>query len=373
MKLWVSVLGLGLASVLSAEEATGPAVTPYGMVQYRFREEIKMKTTDGEANSSLTNYLNTVGYKFGSKIKVNEKVSFQFEIANDWNATEAVNLAAWNYAGKRLALNPYFTLAMVALEHGSCHINAGIVPVQSTAAAALLGASLTQDRKYNLAAHLPWATLTSGGIPGFRVGGPVLTGDVKVGMDVLTSIVEERPVAYSPDDPVSSNNSAVMVNLDIPVKLGSLSLTPQVFAIPNRNFRDAGSENQSDMEVIGGVEAGYKVNDGLSVRTGFATGMISNENTADTLAQYDRNGVLGSIGATIKAGPGKLDLEAAVSQASDAKSAASDATYPFFDARYGYPLGKNFVVTPRVRVFVTSAETYSVNHVRPEMIFTGSF
>ncbi len=380
MRAWLSILVLCLAGLVVAQDATGPVVTPYGLAMYRFREEIIMKSGDNMADSSLTNYVNTVAYKFGSKIKLNDRVSFQFEIANDWNATEAVNLANWNYMGKRALTKggqsffPYLTLANVVFDAGSYHMSTGVIGLQSTAASALLAASLFQNRTYALASHLPWATVTSGGIPGFRLGAPVAKGDFKLGLDVTTSIVEERGVLYSGEDSTNSNNSAMLVNLDVPMSTGALTLCPQAFLVTDRNFRDAGSENEGDMEVIAGVEAGYKLSDVVSLRGGIGIGMISNLNTesADS-AQYDRLGINGAVGTTIKAGPGKLDIDAAFSQATDAKDSSKDVTYPYFDLKYGYPLNKNFVVMPRVRLFITSTETYSINHIRPEMIFSGAF
>jgi hypothetical protein len=371
----LSVLGV---SVAQTADQPGITVTPYGLAMYRFRVEYKMKTTDGQPDSALFDYLNTVAYKLGSKVKVNDEVSFQLEIANDWNSTEVINLVAGNFMARRNAnIYPYFTLGFVTWDPGYMHISAGVVPVQNSATTALLGMSLFYGKTYKKAGHIPWATATNGGIPGFRIGAPLVKGDFTLGADLLTSIVEERGATYiAADAPSTARYGALMLNLDIPMAMKEvgLTITPQVFVIPNRNCTNNGDDMKTDMEIIAGADVGYKVNEIVVLRGGAGYGMLSNKNTftpADP--EYDRSGVHGYVGTTAKLGPGKLDVDVNVSTSADAKNDAQDATYPFVDVKYGAALNKNFVVMPRIRLFMTSTETVLENHMRPELIFTGAF
>lgn len=112
--------------------------TPYGMAQYRLRYEFLSVKSDGKSTSS-GNYYNTIGYKAGMKASVNSQVDFQFEIGNDWGATEAVSLDNSNLTNSRAALYPFFSLAFFRWDPGYMHIQAGRVPVKGTSVTDILG------------------------------------------------------------------------------------------------------------------------------------------------------------------------------------------------------------------------------------------
>ena len=76
---------------------------------------------------------------------------------------------------------------------------------------------------------------------------------------------------------------------------------------------------------------------------------------------------------TIKLGSGKLDIELRIGSQEDKELDDNLTLYPFVDLKYGWAVNKYFVITPRVRLFVSAAENNTTIATRPEIMFTGSF
>jgi hypothetical protein len=358
---------------------------------FRLREEILRNTkVSGQVEKSAT-FSNQIAYKLGAKIKVNEQVTMGFEIGNDWYATEEYKGIPGNYYTKRNPMTPWFDLAYAQWDPGYLHITAGIIPVKGTALMDLLGASLLFDRSYQRAAHIPWGVVTNFSQTGLRIGAPIVKGPVSLGVDVMTAVIEQRPSATGIDE-TEMNHSAVEFLLEAPLSVGGLSATPQVFCIPNRTYNTATEE--SDMEFGAGIDLGYKLSDAVSLRGGFGYAHNSNENAyvaGDSVLKdpfdagkgkkpgrpFDARGVNITLGTSIKAGPGKFDLDFNLSTDANAEDSTVNAVYPFGDLKYGWALNKNFIVMPRLRFFVglpSASPTYATKlTTRPELIFVGSF
>jgi hypothetical protein len=406
----LAMCGVILAADQAAAPAVpaGPTITWSGLGMIRFREDIIQNkisgTSIGDSVLGSNKYSNRLAYKFGGKFKVNDQVTLQFEIGNEWYATEEV--AGGNYLGnKRNMYAPMFLLGFAQWDPGFLHIQAGLCPVKGSAVMDLIGYSLRFDKKYYYAptgfhpSHLPWGVTANFMHPGLRFGVPILKGDVKLGIDVFSGVSEMRQVKAAIKDGYLNNNTAVMNIIDIPFSVAGLTLTPQVVVIANRSVKDNNKtfNNVADHEIAGGFDVGYKLNDIVNFRAGFGYAYIANTNTyaagdsvlkvpydatqgkaADTL--YDRRGMNITAGSTIKAGPGKIDIDFNFGTNED-KAVTTDnlGMFQFFDLKYGWAVNKNFIIMPRVRVYLGEVEKGVVGkdvfnfRTWPELMIFGMF
>ncbi|HON11855.1 MAG TPA: hypothetical protein PLE24_13390, partial [Chitinispirillaceae bacterium] len=163
-----------------------------------------------------------------------------------------------------------------------------------------------------------------------------------------------------------------------------LSLTPQFFTVLNRDFNK--NTEKGDAEFGGGLEAGFKAgNAGFRVKGGFAS--FSNKNTRkdfpvndttiSTLPKRTQVGVIGSVGTSIKAGPGVVHLDAALSTDENTAVEGSRIIYPYIDVRYNLSPVKNLDIIPRTRAFITSfGDSYTLSSrvwIWPELILQAKF
>jgi hypothetical protein len=177
-------------SAPAVEKKASPlAITWYGMAMLRFREDIitNFKTTDTvEASAALSQ---RIAYKIGARVKPNDQMLLQFELGNDWHATEEVDPK--NYLGKR-GLSPWFSLAYAQWDPGYLTLAAGIIPVKGTALMDLLAVSIYYDKRYKAAAHFAWGDITNMSQTGMRIGVPVLKGGFKLGVEAMTAVIQQR-------------------------------------------------------------------------------------------------------------------------------------------------------------------------------------
>jgi len=370
---------------------------------FRLRDEITTNYPNTGANAGKrleqAAYSNQIAYKLGVKAKPNDQTLLQFEIGNDWYATEEVEGIPGNYWTKRNPMTPWFDLAYAQWDPGFLHIQAGIIPVKGTALMDLLGVSLFLNRTYKMAAHIPWGVVTNFSQTGLRLGAPILKGPVCLGVDAMSFIIEQRPVYAIGVDSLKVNASAVEFGLDVPLTVAGMNLTPQAFVIPNRSFNKANAH--SEIEFGAGLDLGYKLNDGVTLRAGYGYARNSNKSSAsatnavydiyndpfnmltkpDTVnrtidsVKFDRWGNNVNVGTTVKLGPGKFDFDFNISNEQNAFNKNIDDWYPFFDIKYGWALSKNFILMPRVRLFFTEPKVGFNNEckTRPELIFAGTF
>jgi hypothetical protein len=396
------------APIPAAVVPTGPSLTWSGMAMFRLRDEIitnflKTKNKEEKATASYQ-----IAYKLGLKVKPNDQTLIQFELGNDWYATEEIYGLPGNYYLKRNPLTPWFCLAYAQWDPGTMdngkwepgfmHIQAGIIPVKGTALMDLLGVSIFLNRSYKLAAHLPWGVVTNFGQTGLRLGAPILKGDFTLGVDVMSAVLEQRQIALGIDS-MKLNPIAAEFELEVPMNIAGLNVTPQAFIIPNRSYNKG--NGKSDLEFGAGFDLGYKPNADVAFRGGFGYARNSNRNSAarnnlvfdtygdpftilgktDTVnmfidsAKFDRWGTNLNVGTTVKLGPGKLDLDFNLSNEQNMYDTTVNDWYPFVDLKYGWALTKNFILMPRVRFFMAVPHVkYNLKETtRPELIFTGVF
>lgn len=378
-----------------ASAPAGIQATFYGMGMTRIREIVYSNSRKDGGTESATDFQYKLAYKIGVKIKVNDQVSGQFEIGNDWYACETVdainagNLLSLSRASqKRDFVTPYFSLAYMKWNPGCMYIDAGIIPVGGSSLLDLIGNGMLwgagSGSAYKMAAHIPWGVITNFSVPGIRLGMPVLKDDFKLGIDVTSTILEERAVKAAVDSVFLHNNSAIMIMADFPMSSGALTVKPTFIINLNRFYRDSGRalidiKDKADNEIGFGLEAGYKINPSACLRLGFGYAQMSNENSklpAD--AAIEEQGINGTIGTTLKLGPGKLDFDFNLSTDENKKIADSKVLYPFVDLKYGWAVNKNFIIMPRTRLFFTTPAkndaTYkSKFYTWPEIMLFGTF
>jgi hypothetical protein len=391
----VTVIGGSLAAD-GIPVAQAPSVTPaptvvtwYGMAMLRLREEIVTNSQTNGSTEEKATYSNQVAYKIGAKVKPNDQVTLQFELGNDWNATEEVKGIPGNYYAKRDPMTPWFSLAFAEWNPGYAHVTAGIIPVRETTLMNLLGVSIWTNKTYALAAHLQWGVLTNFGQTALRVGAPILKNDFKLGVEIMSAVIEQRPALLGIDN-MNANSPAVEFLIEVPMSYKAFTATPQFYVIPNRSFNN--TLLKGDAEIGVGTDFGYQLNEGASFRGGLAFAQNSNAESyraGDSVATdpfdaskgkqldmpFDRSGLLGTIGATIKMGPGKFVIDLNINTYTDEKSVTIDDIYSFFDLKYGWAVNKNFTVMPRVRLFgvMPKVKYDSKLATRPELILSGAF
>jgi hypothetical protein len=381
-----------------------PLLTWGGLAMYRLRDEIITNyRTNGQREEKAT-FSGQIAYRLGVKVKPNDQTLLQFDIGNDWYATEEVEGLPGNYWTKRNPMTPWFDLAYAQWDPGYMHIQAGIIPVAGTPLMDLLGVSIFFGRDYKNAAHIPWGVVTNFSQTGLRIGAPIVKdGPVSVGVDAMSTVLEMRQIAAGIDT-MQLNPVATEFELEVPIKVAGLDALPQAFIIPNRSYNMA--TGGSDIEFGAGLNLGYKMNDGVCFRAGFGYARNSNRNSyknfttgtpntiydtygdpfaitskTDTVnkivdsVEFDRWGTNLNVGATVKMGPGKLDFDFNLSSEQDMYNVNVNNWYPFFDLKYGWALNKNFIIMPRVRLFFTEPKTGYNNELktRPELIFIGTF
>lgn len=372
-----------------APDKEGIKATFYGMAMYRFRWIAYANFRKDDGIESANDYQNKLAYKAGVKVKVNDEVSGQFEAGNDWYGTETVEaVAKGNFLGSHRDIYPYFSLAYIQWNPCCFFVDVGIIPVPGSSMLDLIGSGFAADKEsgtaYQKAAHTSWGIITNFSLPGFRLGVPILKDEFKLGVEIVTSVLEERGVAARIPDSLLKNNSGVMLMADFPMSTGSLTVKPSFIVNFNRFYRDSGNsavniKDKADHEYGFGVEAGYKVSSAACVRLGLGYARMSNENSRlPAQAAFDEEGVDGNIGTTLVLGPGKLNFDFSLSTDENNNLGDSRVYYPFVDLKYGWEVNRNFTILPRTRLFFTRAAENDGRYITkfttwPEIIIFGSF
>ena len=365
------------------------SISPYGMAQYRLRiEGLANIPETGEWLKSYS-YANRLGYRIGASIAPDSSVKLQFEIGNDWESTEDVHALYGNIAGRRNVLTPYFNKADVQWDPGYMRLAAGILPVEGSCSMDLIGTSLFWGMSYVAAAHLPWGIVGNYSLPGLRAGAPFIKDEMKLDLDLFTTVLDQRTAQAAIPSLYKQLWSAVMVMADAPVRWQTLTVSPELVVIFNRIYRnDAYVAQAGDHEISGGVNLSYGLDARTSLRGGAGAARIANTNTwsehdsvagrigAKTQApQWSRLGAEGTAGVTISLGHAKLDCDAGLSYDNLSTDPNAPTWYEFLDVRYSRPLTPHFMIIPRIRIFGITPQAGIAKSVRawPELAFTGSF
>ena len=101
------------------------------------------------------------------------------------------------------------------------HIAAGkIIPVRGTPLMDLLGMSILYGKRYKTASWLPWGVVTNFSQTGLRIGAPIVKGPITIGIDGMTSVIENRNPPSSTS--LVANASAIEALVDVPITCGGL-------------------------------------------------------------------------------------------------------------------------------------------------------
>ncbi len=393
-----------------------PAVTPsagittnigsvpviwYGMAMFRFRDDIlSLQAPPYFFDNATLSY--QLGYKIGAKATPAKDVLVQFELGNDWYGTDIVNGIPGNFLSPlpqlpyRDPATPFFDLAYAQWDPGYMHIAAGVIPVGGNALMDLLGESILNNKSYQYTAFIPWGVVTNYSQTGLRIGAPIVSGPVNVGVNLMTAMFEMRQPAGATDDlpfgpysDMTANHSAIEYLLEVPITAGAFRATPQGYLIPDRSY-DAATD-KGDAEVGLGIDLGYKVDKDVSLRGSFGYAQNSNSNSyqagekveanplTDTSmvpdSKYNNHATNLNLGTTVMIGPGKFDFDFNMSTDIHKDDAADNGNYWFYDFKYAIFLSKNYSICPRIRFFYEHPQA-GFDYLlltRPEVIFTGAF
>lgn len=375
-----------------------PSINFYGLTQYRLRGEATRFTADDNKTGMAVDYFNRVGFYLGTLAKLNDQVTMQLQIGNDWISTEDVKYLANNPSNVKekkypFFSVPYFSLAYAKWDPGYFKIAAGIIPLFNYGPLDLIERSLALN-SYNSAALISWAVGSNNAMLGAQIGAPVLKGDFKLGVELFSTVVDSRKQTAANEssntvitDP-KKNPGSVMFVMNVPMSSGAFTFTPQFVGILNRLYRK--SIGGGDNEVAGGFTAATKIGKSASAYVTAACSRLSNEHSrlpvgvnSDTVdfAQadvFDFHGFITGAGSNVDIGPGTLFFDFKYSMSEDVKVDSSQSNYIFADLKYSWNINKYISLMPRVRLFTT---IYAENNpgldyknvIRPELIFTGKF
>jgi hypothetical protein len=374
----------GVAVLMFTTSAmAGLEVKPYGGAQYRLRFEhgMLMPDADGADNLSTFDYSNRLCLRVGLKAEWDEQFSMQFQIGNNWGAAENVQWGS-NLNGGNL----YMQLAFFRWNPGAIFLEAGIVPLSGHGALDLIERSAGTTAvsspsswgRYAEANFNGWSDMNNS-LAGIKLGVPIVKEGVKVGAELTQSVTTARTQSFgnlNDDGNPASRPSGVMTVLQIPVDAGAFKITPEMVAIFNKDVAAVTSgDSVGDHEMAFGAAGSYKINDGVTVTLRGAYAMYSNNNRmGDADATSEENGLLVGAGASVKAGPGTLQLAVDYNAIDNAVQEGSDHSFLYTDIRYAMRFHPRVTLTPRYRTYTRMLSNGDLRlHNRVELIVEGSF
>jgi hypothetical protein len=376
---------------------------PYGAAHYRLREQINIGNGADES-SVIALYSNWFAWRAGVRVKANDQLSLQFQIGNDWGYSEQVNWINNNNSPADQSShirapfqNLYVHIASFKWDAGPLFLEGGVVNVPAGNGSLDLLERSIFNNSYNNAAFFGWG-IANASLLGIRAGVPIIKdGSVKVRAELLQSVINTRSPSFNFAGDALSNPSSPLFVFNVPVEAGALTVTPELVAVVNRNFNQA--TESGDHEIIGGLGAGYQVNQNIKVTAHGSYGTVSNKNsrvgTYNTIYSnsnvsgsipandsseapvYTSNGLQVGAGATVKAGPGSIFFDFKYNSAENAEIEGSKVNFIHTLIQYSWKPNPNFAIIPRYRNFYTinpegSAIESQINN-RFELIFEGSF
>ena len=382
MVLWKRFLVL--AAAVSAVTAS-PEFTPYGAVQYRLRFEQGNHNDGGDAETQRSfDYSNRLCLRTGFRLKFDEQFSAEFRLGNDFGSAENVS-----WSSNRNPNNLYVHLAFFRWNPGPVFLEAGIVPLTGNGALDLMQASLWNGldagrspaianppvNRYDAAIFDGWGDQNNS-MAGIKFGVPI---NDAFGVEVFQSVIQPRTDAVA-RNAVTKEPSAVMTVLQLPIRAGTLRVTPEAVLIFNRRFETAeGSGESGDHEIAFGLAGSAGLSDDVSLSFRGAYAMYNNSNTRGDAPQTESmEGLLVGAGITVRnVGPGNIQFGADYNRTNNAE-AVNDAVhnYVYTDLRYAVRVHPRMTITPRYRTYTRlwpgeDARTRFNN--RFELIFDGSF
>jgi len=366
----------------------------YGKVQYRLRDRLHWISDASDNTGSTNDYQNLFSWQAGLKAKVNDQLSLQVQIGNDWGAGEAVNWINNNTPSGRgpSFQNLYVHIASFKWNPGVVFVEGGVIALPSNGTLDLLERSLNLGH-YGEAGFQGWSTEVNSSLLGLKLGIPILKDDFKLGLEIFQTVIDQRAQSLAAKDNLGNPSSPMFV-VTLPIEAAGLKLTPEVTAILNRNYNT--TTESGDAEVLFGAAAGYAVNKEISVSLFGGYGSVSNENSkvggystnvrygaisadsADGIQSYTSNGVIIGVGTAIKAGPGTIQFDFKYNNAVNTEN-EDNTKYDYFytDLRYAYKANDKFTITPRYRNYYRTFPPNNANASRMEnrleLILEGSF
>ena len=355
--------------ILSLPASAEPEAAPYGAVQYRFRERVHTVSDQSDSGNTTADYFNLFSWRAGLRVKANGQLSLQLQIGNDWNAGDNINWRANNMPRARVeSQNLYVHIASFKWDPGFLFIEGGVVALNSNGTLDLLERSINMGN-YGGAGFYGWPSVANNSMLGIKLGAPIIKGDVKAGVELFQTVMQEREQSRGARGEPDPNPAAVMLLFTSPVEAigGTLKVTPEFTMVINRNYNSA--LKAGDDEILGGLSASYKINDAVTASVSGGYGSVSNGNTERIATNlYDNEGLLACAGATVKAGPGTVQIDFKYNSNENKFRQRSKIDYLYTDLRYGWEVYDKFTVIPRYRNYITLyPKSNVVNVIKMEM------
>ncbi|MCL2688924.1 MAG: hypothetical protein FWE57_03625 [Chitinispirillia bacterium] len=391
-------------------------VKPYGSASYRYRGRIWNASDNDDNSASTWDHSNLVSWFVGLRAKVDDQLSLQFQIGNDWLFGENVSWAGNNPLWGRLVPNTHpsnstalnnmkVSLAYARWNPGYLYMDVGVIPVAGNGTLDLLEKSLNTG-SYNEASFLGWFPQTNNSLMAMRLGVPVLKDDIKMAAEMVVSVIDPRTqilttvgdMALDPNGS-KSNPSSFFLMFNFPAAVGDFRVTPELVGIVNRNYNR--ELEKGDHEILGGLSANYKVNNAVSVSMFGGYGTVSNDKSKvgaygmagagrrslDTLtvSAYNSVGMVFGAGTAVRTAPGLFAADIKYGKSYNDKTEQTkimtDINNYQADARYTFNVHPRFTIMPRWWICVTTYDKDRNNgntvktkiENRPELVIGGSF
>jgi hypothetical protein len=378
----VLVAAIAMFTITLAVPAyAGLDAEPYGAVQYRFRERVHTVSDQSDSSNTNADYFNLFSWRAGLRVKANDQLSLQLQIGNDWNAGDNINWRANNMPRARVeSQNLYVHIASFKWNPGLLYIEGGVVALNSNGTLDLLERSINYGN-YGGAGFYGWSSVANSSMLGIRLGAPIIEGDVKLGVELFQTVIQEREQSRGARGELDPNPAAVMFLLTSPVEAvdGALKATPEFTMVINRNYNSA--LKAGDNEILFGLSASYKINDAVTANVSGGNGSVNNRKTERIQANlYDNAGLLACAGAVVLAGPGTVQIDFKYNSNENKYRQRSRIDYLYTDLRYGWEVYDKFTIMPRYRNYLTLHPKSNVGSVvkmemenRFELYLEGSF
>jgi hypothetical protein len=375
------ILGAAVSTILfSSTVSAKPEFKVNGDVEYRYRINLNSKKDkDGEEidSESKNEYHHRYAWNLKLNVKVKENISFGFRLnnPNGKNLDSFDNSLLWQKGLNSASLGEAWFKVNVKM----FDFSAGRIPQSGTSTLDLLA---FEDSKYSEVVSSCWDDLQNAGILGANFTYTAVKDDDKTIAFKLVNAMYSS--SYNAENDGLKKSSFLHI-LEVPIKIGNLSLNPNGYVHRNMNY-DIVRTYDTLVDAVhaygAGLDLGIKPVKPLDIRAGFGVSFYDNTEAHTAIDTIDHSapfGVLASLEARIKPGYGEGRVKFALNQNYDREDTANSGdpvknTGSVLDIRYILPI-KNMSIAPRFRMwnYVNNNDESLKRRIRPELILSAKF